>query len=60
MLMLTIVFMAVTSAGSAEMMAVSSLCTYDVYKVRAPAPASLFRRHSNAVRGPTEVSFSIF
>ena len=32
-LMLTIVFMAVTSAGSAEMMAVSSLVTYDIYKV---------------------------
>ena len=31
--MLTIVFMAVTSAGSAEMMAVSSLVTYDIYKV---------------------------
>ena len=35
-LMLTIVFMAVTSAGSAEMMAVGSLCTYDVYKVHCP------------------------
>lgn len=37
-LMLTIVFMAVTSAGSAEMMAVGSLCTYDVYKVCAYQP----------------------
>ena len=34
-LMLTIVYMAVTSAGSAEMMAVSSLVTYDIYKVRS-------------------------
>lgn len=33
MLMLVIIFMAVTSAGSAEMMAVSSLFTYDVWKV---------------------------
>lgn len=33
MLMLVIIFMAVTSAGSAEMMAVSSLFTYDIYKV---------------------------
>ncbi|EIE23218.1 urea active transporter [Coccomyxa subellipsoidea C-169] len=32
MLMLIIIFMAVTSAGSAEMMAVSSLFTYDIYK----------------------------
>jgi hypothetical protein len=31
-LMLIIVFMAVTSAGSAEMMAVSTLFTYDIYK----------------------------
>ncbi|CAL8465288.1 g4823 [Coccomyxa elongata] len=31
-LMLIIIFMAVTSAGSAEMMAVSSLFTYDIYK----------------------------
>lgn len=34
MLMLVIIFMAVTSAGSAEMMAVSSLFTYDVWKAR--------------------------
>jgi Na+/proline symporter len=32
-LMLIIIFMAVTSAGSAEMMAVSTLFTYDIYKV---------------------------
>lgn len=38
-LMLTIVFMAVTSAGSAEMMAVSSLVTYDIYKARPCRPA---------------------
>ena len=36
-LMLCICFMAVTSAASAEMMAVGSLFTYDVYKARAPA-----------------------
>lgn len=33
-LMLIILFMAVTSAGSAEMVAVSSLFTYDIYKVQ--------------------------
>ena len=42
MLMLTIVFMAVTSAGSAEMMAVGSLCTYDVYKARTLLCSSPF------------------
>lgn len=31
-LMLLMVFMAVTSCGSAELIAVSSLLTYDVYK----------------------------
>ena len=31
-LMVTMLFMAVTSAGSAELVAVSSLFTYDVYK----------------------------
>lgn len=33
-LMLIIIFMAVTSAGSAEFMAVGSLFTFDIYKVR--------------------------
>ena len=33
-LMLCICFMAVTSAASAEMMAVGSLFTYDIYKAR--------------------------
>ena len=32
-LMLIIVFMAVTSAGSSEFMAVGSLFTFDIYKV---------------------------
>jgi Na+/proline symporter len=45
--MLTIVFMAVTSAGSAEMMAVGSLVTYDVYKV----PALPFFEASQQCRG---------
>ncbi|MQM13783.1 hypothetical protein Taro_046708, partial [Colocasia esculenta] len=31
-LLLTMLFMAVTSAGSAELIAVSSLCTYDIYR----------------------------
>lgn len=31
-LMVTMLFMAVTSAGSAELVAVSSLFTYDLYK----------------------------
>uniref|UniRef100_A0A0E0F100 Urea-proton symporter DUR3 n=1 Tax=Oryza meridionalis TaxID=40149 RepID=A0A0E0F100_9ORYZ len=31
-LLLTMLFMAVTSAGSAELVAVSSLCTYDIYR----------------------------
>jgi Na+/proline symporter len=31
-LMTTMLFMAVTSAGSAELVAVSSLCTYDIYR----------------------------
>ncbi|CAO2178039.1 unnamed protein product [Urochloa humidicola] len=31
-LLLTRVFMTITSAGSAELVAVSSLCTYDVYR----------------------------
>jgi len=31
-LMVTMLFMAVTSAGSAELVAVSSLFTYDIYK----------------------------
>ncbi|TVU11910.1 hypothetical protein EJB05_45521, partial [Eragrostis curvula] len=32
-LLLTMLFMAVTSAGSAELVAVSSLCTYDIYRI---------------------------
>ncbi|KAH9603338.1 hypothetical protein KSS87_015275 [Heliosperma pusillum] len=32
-LLLTMLFMAVTSAGSAELIAVSSLCTYDIYRI---------------------------
>lgn len=32
-LMLIIIFMAVTSAGSSEFMAVGSLFTFDIYKV---------------------------
>ena len=40
--MLTIVFMAVTSAGSAEMMAVSSLVTYDIYKVKLRVVSAAF------------------
>ena len=32
--MLIIIFMAVTSAGSSEFMAVGSLFTFDIYKVR--------------------------
>ncbi|XP_078182719.1 urea-proton symporter DUR3-like [Carex rostrata] len=31
-LLLTMLFMAVTSAGSSELVAVSSLCTYDIYR----------------------------
>ncbi|KMZ67363.1 High affinity Urea Transporter DUR3 [Zostera marina] len=31
-LLLTMLFMAVTSSGSAELIAVSSLCTYDIYR----------------------------
>ena len=33
-LMLIIIFMAVTSAGSSEFMAVGSLFTFDIYKVQ--------------------------
>ncbi|KAL4279601.1 hypothetical protein GQ457_03G003830 [Hibiscus cannabinus] len=32
LLLLTMLFMAVTSAGSSELIAVSSLCTYDIYR----------------------------
>ena len=35
-LMLIIIFMAVTSAGSSEFMAVGSLFTFDIYKVSLP------------------------
>ncbi|GMQ03931.1 hypothetical protein CsSME_00049537 [Camellia sinensis var. sinensis] len=31
-LLLTMLFMAVTSAGSSELIAISSLCTYDIYR----------------------------
>ena len=51
-LMLTIVFMAVTSAGSAEMMAVSSLVTYDIYKVCGGSACQA--RYSGAEGGQDE------
>ena len=35
-MVLTMLFMAVTSAGSAELIAVSSLITYDIYRIRNP------------------------
>ena len=38
--MLLMVFMAVTSCGSAELIAVSSLLTYDVYKTYVHPQAS--------------------
>jgi Na+/proline symporter len=39
-LLLTMLFMAVTSAGSAELVAVSSLCTYDIYRTYINPDAS--------------------
>ncbi|KAF0930851.1 hypothetical protein E2562_035427 [Oryza meyeriana var. granulata] len=39
-LLLTMLFMAVTSAGSAELVAVSSLCTYDIYRTYVNPGAS--------------------
>ena len=39
--MLVLLFLAVTSATSAEMIAVSSILTYDVYKVRPGLDSSL-------------------
>ncbi|KAF9617393.1 hypothetical protein IFM89_036314 [Coptis chinensis] len=39
-LLLTMLFMAVTSAGSSELIAVSSLCTYDVYRTYINPDAS--------------------
>ncbi|KAH7430306.1 hypothetical protein KP509_09G092700 [Ceratopteris richardii] len=39
-LLLTMLFMAVTSAGSAELIAVSSLCTYDIYRTYLNPKAS--------------------
>ncbi|XVF18186.1 hypothetical protein REPUB_Repub11eG0000300 [Reevesia pubescens] len=40
MLLLTMLFMAVTSAGSSELIAVSSLCTYDIYRTYINPDAS--------------------
>ena len=42
--MLIIIFMAVTSAGSAEFMAVGSLFTFDIYKVRL-WPTHCYHKH---------------
>ncbi|KAF8378976.1 hypothetical protein HHK36_028402 [Tetracentron sinense] len=39
-LLLTMLFMAVTSAGSSELIAVSSLCTYDIYRTYINPDAS--------------------
>lgn len=39
-LLLTMLFMTVTSAGSAELVAVSSLCTYDIYRTYINPDAS--------------------
>lgn len=39
-LLLTMLFMAVTSAGSSELIAVSSLCTYDIYRTYINPKAS--------------------
>ncbi|XP_075102373.1 urea-proton symporter DUR3-like [Nicotiana tabacum] len=39
-LLLTMLFMAVTSAGSSELIAVSSLCTYDIYRAYINPDAS--------------------
>ena len=39
-LITTMLFMAVTSAGSAELVAVSSLCTYDIYRTYINPKAS--------------------
>ena len=50
--MLIIVFMAVTSAGSSEFMAVGSLFTFDIYKVGPSYPcgkATLSRPNSMTV-----------
>ena len=45
-LMLIIIFMAVTSAGSSEFMAVGSLFTFDIYKVRKCPWYSIARQDS--------------
>ncbi|KAJ8754371.1 hypothetical protein K2173_002822 [Erythroxylum novogranatense] len=39
-LLMTMLFMAVTSAGSSELIAVSSLCTYDIYRTYINPDAS--------------------
>ncbi|XP_047307796.1 urea-proton symporter DUR3 [Impatiens glandulifera] len=39
-ILLTMLFMAVTSAGSSELIAVSSLCTYDIYRTYVNPDAS--------------------
>ena len=50
-LLLTMLFMAVTSAGSAELVAVSSLCTYDIYRtyINPDATGKQILRVSRAV-----------
>ncbi|KAJ7562603.1 hypothetical protein O6H91_03G076800 [Diphasiastrum complanatum] len=50
-LLLTMLFMAVTSAGSAELVAVSSLCTYDIYRtyINPKATGSQILRVSRTV-----------
>nr|XP_043629401.1 urea-proton symporter DUR3 [Erigeron canadensis] len=50
-LLLTMLFMAVTSAGSSELIAVSSLCTYDIYRtyINPDATGKQILRVSRAV-----------
>ncbi|KAE8716755.1 Urea-proton symporter DUR3 [Hibiscus syriacus] len=51
LLLLTMLFMAVTSAGSSELIAVSSLCTYDIYRtyINPDADGTKILRVSRAV-----------
>ncbi|KAL5864162.1 hypothetical protein ACOSQ3_001676 [Xanthoceras sorbifolium] len=50
-LLLTMLFMAVTSAGSSELIAVSSLCTYDIYRtyINPDASGKMILKVSRAV-----------
>ena len=61
-LLLTMLFMAVTSAGSAELVAISSLCTYDIYRtyINPDASGEQILRVSRALCAPACVWEGVF